>query len=179
MNVRDAMGVLHRQGQLDLDYWLCQVCGYANHSKSRVCRGYLDLPYSRWRGEVEPDVIRIENMRPEDKAEEIIKVSNASFYNGGLVGDAERWSEIRMSSEMFNPIGTRDGCWVVPCNATQGEAFGGRFMDTSGGGGLTRTGAILATQRRYRAMMADSPECVYFDTGEEDNMEHILYRCPA
>ena len=50
-----------------------------------------------------------------------------------------------MDSAMFNPIGTRDGCWVVPCDATQGEAFGGIFMDTNGGGGLTRTCAILAT----------------------------------
>ena len=51
MNVREAMGLLHRQGQLDLDHWLCQLCGYPNHPKSRMCRGYVDVRYPGWRGE--------------------------------------------------------------------------------------------------------------------------------
>ena len=53
VDVREAMGMLHRAGQVDLDYWLCRNCGYPNALKFRMCRGYVDLSYSRWKNEVE------------------------------------------------------------------------------------------------------------------------------
>ena len=41
LTVRESMSVLHRQQQLDLDSWVCKVCGYVNARDSKV------LP---WRG---------------------------------------------------------------------------------------------------------------------------------
>ena len=52
---------------------------------------------------------------------------------------------IAMDSPMFNPLGRLDGHWVVACEGTKSRAFGVQLMDTSGGGGLTRTASLFAS----------------------------------
>ena len=46
--VREAVGQLYRDGQLDMDFWICRKCTYPNHPNSIACRGYVNLSTVRW-----------------------------------------------------------------------------------------------------------------------------------
>ena len=41
MVLREVMGQLHRNGQLDLHFWVCQICRCPNHPSARLCMGFF------------------------------------------------------------------------------------------------------------------------------------------
>ena len=142
--VREAVGQLYRKGQLNVDYWICRRCAYPNHPDSSACRGYVDLPTARWSQEIRHGMENFARMGEPQLRRQDIRVSNASSYPRGRPVDAPRFDVVKWGNP-YLPIMQKDGHWVIPCDGTLDTTYGGELLDTSGGGGLTKTSSFFAS----------------------------------
>ena len=142
--VKAALCRLYRNGQLDLDFWVCRVCGTPNHPSARQCRGALTIPYPRWKDEVKPLLDRAASFGEV----ETFKFTAAHRFNEGSVHESDgtpRFDDGEFTDSFFQPFTGTIGHWVVLCDGHVDDTYGGRFLETGDHRGLTRMMSVFAS----------------------------------